>query len=94
MRAQKGRTVRRCSSSTISPPNTGVTSARPTPLSQTLRHRTKRVKGALICESALSMMLQLGLEAQKRWRRVTGAEKLAQLIEGVQFKDGTAQLAA
>ena len=30
----------------------------------TLRHRTKRVKGAFSKESALSMMLQLGLEAQ------------------------------
>ena len=60
----------------------------------TLRHRTKRVKGAFSRESALSMMLQLGLEAQKRWHRITGVEKLGQLIEGVQFVDGIAQLAA
>ena len=40
------------------------------------------------------MMLQLGLEAQKRWHRITGVEKLGQLIEGVQFVDGIAQLAA
>jgi putative transposase len=60
----------------------------------TLRHRTKRVKGAFSRESALSMMLQLGLEAQKRWHRITGVEKLGQLIEGVQFVDGVAQLAA
>jgi len=33
----------------------------------TLRHRTKRVKGAFSKESALAMMLQLALEAQKRW---------------------------
>ena len=60
----------------------------------TLRHRTKRVKGAFSKESALAMMLQLALEAQKRWHRITAAEKLGQLIEGVVFVDGVAQLAA
>jgi putative transposase len=60
----------------------------------TLRHRTKRVKGAFSRESALSMMLQLGLEAEKRWHRITGVDKLGQLIEGVSFVDGIAQLAA
>ena len=49
----------------------------------TLRHRTKRVKGAFSKESALSMMLQLSLEAEKRWHRITAVEKLGQLIEGV-----------
>jgi putative transposase len=59
-----------------------------------LRHRTKRVKGAFSKESALSMMWQLALEAEKRWHRITAVEKLAQLIEGVCFVDGVAQLAA
>jgi transposase-like protein len=60
----------------------------------TLRHRTKRVKGAFSKESALAMMLQLALEAQKRWNHITAVEKLGQLIEGVRFVDGIAQLAA
>ncbi len=60
----------------------------------TLRHRTKRVKGAFSKDSALAMMLQLALEAEKRWRRITGVERLGQLIEGVRFVDGVAQLAA
>jgi transposase-like protein len=60
----------------------------------TLRHRTKRVKGAFSRESALSMMLQLALEASKHWHRIAGIERLGQLIEGVNFKDGIAQLAA
>jgi transposase-like protein len=60
----------------------------------TLRHRTKRVKGAFSKDSALAMMLQLGLEAQKHWRRITAAERLGELIEGVRFVDGVAQLAA
>jgi len=60
----------------------------------TLRHRTKRVKGAFSKDSALSMMLQLALEAQKRWHRITAVERLGELIEGVRFVDGVAQLAA
>lgn len=59
----------------------------------TLRHRTKRVKGAFSKDSALAMMLQLGLEAQKRWHRITAVERLGELIEGVRFVDGVAQLA-
>ena len=60
----------------------------------TLRHRTKRVKGAFSKDSALAMMLQLGLEAQRNWRRITAVERLGELIEGVRFVDGVAQLAA
>ena len=60
----------------------------------TLRHRTKRVKGAFSKDSALAMMLQLALEAQKRWHRITAVERLGELIEGVRFVDGIAQLAA
>lgn len=60
----------------------------------TLRHRTKRAKGAFSKDSALAMMLQLALEAQQRWHRITAVERLGELIEGVQFVDGVAQLAA
>jgi transposase-like protein len=60
----------------------------------TLRHRTTRVKGAFSRESALSMMLQLALEAKKHWHHIAGVERLGQLIEGINFVDGVAQLAA
>jgi hypothetical protein len=40
------------------------------------------------------MMLQLALEAQKRWNRITAVEKLGQLIEGIAFVDGIAEIAA
>ncbi len=54
----------------------------------TLRHRTVRVKGAFSRTSAMAMMFQLGLEAEKSWRRFKGSEKLAQVISGVRFIDG------
>ena len=59
----------------------------------TVRHRTKRVKGAFSKDSALSMMLQIGLEAQKRWDRITAVERVGELIEGERSGDGVAQLA-
>ena len=57
-----------------------------------IRHRTKRAKGAFSKDSALAMMLQLGLEAEKRWHRITAVERLGQLIEGVVFTNGVADL--
>ena len=57
----------------------------------TLRHRTKRVKGAFSKSSAMSMMFQLALEAEKSWRRIKGAERLAEIIRGVRFTDGVAE---
>ena len=33
-------------------------------------------------------MLQLGLEAEKSWRRITESERLADVISGVHFIDG------
>jgi transposase-like protein len=59
----------------------------------TLRHRTKRVKGAFSKDSELAMMLQLAFEAQKRWHRITAVERLGELIEGVRFVDRVTQLA-
>ena len=53
-----------------------------------VRHRTVKVKGAFSRASALSMLYQLGLEAEKSWRRITGHERLAEVISGVVFVDG------
>jgi transposase-like protein len=53
-----------------------------------VRHRTIKVKGAFSNESALSMLYQLGLEAEKSWRRITGHERIAEVISGVVFVNG------
>ena len=57
----------------------------------TLRHRTKRVKGAFSENSAMSMMFSLAKEAEKSWRTISGVERLADVIEGIPFKDGIKQ---
>ena len=53
-----------------------------------LRHRTIKVKGAFSNESAMGMLYQLGLEAEKSWHRITGHERIAEVISGVVFVDG------
>jgi hypothetical protein len=60
----------------------------------TLRHHTKRVKRACSMDPAVAVKLLLGLEAQKRWHRITAAERLGELTEVVHFADGVSQLAA
>jgi putative transposase len=55
----------------------------------TVRLRTRRTKGCGSRLATLTMVYKLGLEAQKCWRRLNGAEKLAKVISGTRFLDGT-----
>jgi putative transposase len=54
----------------------------------TVRLRTQRTKGCGSRMATLTMVFKLGLEAQKTWRRLNGAEPLAKVIQGVRFVDG------
>lgn len=55
----------------------------------TIRLRTKRTKGHGSAEAALAMMFKLSECAAKRWRKLDGAELLADVISlNVRFIDG------
>jgi transposase-like protein len=54
----------------------------------TVRLRTQRTKGCGSRIATLTMVYKLGLEAQRCWRRLNGAEKIAKLITGARFVDG------
>jgi len=54
----------------------------------TVRLRTQRTKGSGSRIATLTMVFKLGLEAQKHWRRLNGAELIAKVITGVKFVDG------
>jgi transposase-like protein len=54
----------------------------------TVRLRTDRTKGCLSRETALAMVFKLAKAAERHWRRLDGAERLAQVIAGVRFRDG------
>ena len=58
----------------------------------TVRHRTKRTKGCLSRKTGLAMAFKLMMSAQKKWRKLDGQNRLPEIIEGVEFRDGLRQL--
>lgn len=54
----------------------------------TVRLRTTRTKSCGSRKTTLAMAFKLMMTAQKRWRRLRGYKLLADVIEGVKFKDG------
>ena len=60
----------------------------------TVRHRTAKTKGCLSRQTALAMTHQLMLSAKKKWRKLDGQNRLPEIIQGVEFRDGLRQLRA
>ena len=58
----------------------------------TVRNRTRKTKGCLSCKTALSMVFKLMMSAKKKWRKLSGTNRLPEVIQGVEFKDGIKQL--
>jgi putative transposase len=58
----------------------------------TVRHRTVKTKGCLSRKTALAMAFKLILSARRKWRKLDGSNQLAELIDGVAFKDGIKQI--
>lgn len=56
----------------------------------TVRLRTDKTKGCLSRETALAMVFKLATTAERHWRRLDGANRFGQLIEGIKFHDGEA----
>ena len=54
----------------------------------TVRLRTDKTKGCLSRQTALAMVFKLAKSAERHWRRLDGSGRLAQVIQGVRFRDG------
>lgn len=54
----------------------------------TVRHRTSRTRNCVSRSTFLGLAFKLIEEAEKSWRRIRGADKIALLLNGVSFKDG------
>ncbi len=54
----------------------------------TVRLRTAKTRGCVARHTILSMVYKLGQSAQKKWRRLRGFKLLAEIIRGVQFRNG------
>jgi putative transposase len=54
----------------------------------TVRLRTAKTRGCVSRAGILSMVFKLMKSAEQRWRKLKGAARLAQVNDGVPFKDG------
>ncbi len=59
-----------------------------------MRLRTNKTKGCGSRVATLTMVFKLAQSAEKNWRRLNGHQFLADVIHGVQFKDGIKVAAA
>ena len=57
----------------------------------TVRLRTGKTRGCLSRKTGLTMTFKLIQSAQKRWLKLRGHHRVADIIRGVNFKDGIAQ---
>ena len=60
----------------------------------TVRNRTRKTKGCLNRKTGLAMVFRLMMSAKKKWRKISGPNRLPEVIKGVEFKDGIKQLQA
>jgi putative transposase len=58
----------------------------------TVRSRTRKTKGCLNRKTALSMVFRLMMSARKKWRKISGPNRLPEVIQGGVFKDGIKQV--
>ena len=58
----------------------------------TVRHRTKRTKGCLSRRTGLAMAFKLMMSAQGKWRKLDGQNRLPEIIQGIEFRDGLRHL--
>lgn len=56
----------------------------------TIRLRTDKTKGCMSLATGEAMLFKLILSAQERWLRLRGPHHIAEVIKGVNFKDGLA----
>ena len=59
----------------------------------TVRHRSRQTKGCGSREATLSMVYKLSREAEKKWRKLNGALKMALVVQNVKFENGQEILA-
>lgn len=58
----------------------------------TVRLRTGKTRGCLSRKTGLTMVFKLIQSAQARWLKLRGSNRVAEVISGVDFKNGIAQL--
>ncbi|OGG96333.1 MAG: hypothetical protein A2527_02415 [Candidatus Lambdaproteobacteria bacterium RIFOXYD2_FULL_50_16] len=57
----------------------------------TVRLRRAKARGCFLWDTVVSRAFKMMQEAPQTWRKLDGSPRLAQVIEGVKFKDGIEQ---
>ena len=57
----------------------------------TVGNRTRKTKGCLNRKTALAMAFRLMKSARKEWRKISGPNRLPDVIQGAEFKNGIRQ---
>ena len=52
----------------------------------------KEIKGCLSRRTGLAMAFRLMMSAQKKWRKLDGQNRLPEIVQGIEFRDGLRQL--
>lgn len=60
----------------------------------TIRRRSRQTNGNGIREAALAMMFMLTQQAEKSWRKIDGFDHVANVLHGLEYKDGVLKMAA
>ena len=55
-------------------------------------NRTRKTRGRLNRKTTLAMVFRLMMSAKKKWREISGPNRLPEVIQGVEVKDGIKQL--
>ena len=58
------------------------------PIFDICREQTAKKRGCVSRSSMLAMVFMLAKSAERGWRRLKGAQRFAELVAGVQFKNG------
>ncbi len=58
----------------------------------TVRHRTGKTKGCLSRKTGLAMAFKLMMSAQGKWQKLNGANRMPEIIQGIEFRDGIKQI--
>jgi putative transposase len=55
----------------------------------TVRNRTRKTKGCLSRRTAMSMVFKLMMSAKKKWRKLSGTNRLPEVIQGLSSRTGS-----
>ena len=58
----------------------------------TVRHRTRKTRNCVSANTILAMVFKLTQLAQKRWKKLKGSRLLADVVIGIEFRDGIKQV--